>query len=83
MQPLKLAAILRGYVGVHNIVSGPMVVPLNIFVIIHQIHLKAHWFTGITCTQHHKSYAFTYISIVHLGPPHIPLREYVMVAILW
>ena len=30
-------------------------------------------YKGITRTQHHESYAFTCISIVHLGPPHIPL----------
>ncbi len=32
-------------------------------------------FKGITRTQHHKSQAFTCISIVHLGPPHIPLSK--------
>ncbi len=87
---------LRGCVGVHNIISWTPVIPLNIFVIFHKIHLKAcridiaspfyldndwndqfswnmYWFKGITRTQHHKAYAFTCISIVHLGPPHIPL----------
>ncbi len=81
---IQIIQPLRGCVVVHSIVSWPSVVPLNIFVIFHQIHLK-ETFTFFIClcntviglrglhTQHHKSYAFTCTGIVHLGPPHIPL----------
>ena len=60
---------LRGHLGVPDIVSEPVIVPLNYLVILHLIHLK-------------KLSASTGIGIVHLGPPDIPLGQFITKIIL-
>ncbi len=58
-------AHLRGCVGVHNIVFKECITC--------SIHCVLACFTDVYVPLNHKAYAFTCISIVHLGPPHIAL----------
>ncbi len=79
MFAVSRAIILRGHLEVPDIVSEPLIVPLNFLVILLLIHLKAYilWkadrLKGILSTWLQKLNASTGIEIVHLGPPDIPL----------
>ena len=54
--------VLRGHLGVLDTVSEPLIVPLK----------------GIPSTWLQKLNASTGIGIVHLGPPDIPLKSFLI-----